>query len=496
MPEQFRGTIRVASRIIDYLSSGLYHSPAACLKELVNNGYDADATRVDILVKPDADRIIIRDNGEGMSREEFQKHFDRISESHKRDRSASTRSGRPKIGKIGIGFIAANELCNVMQVYSTKKGSSELLHITINFDEMRKPPEERRRKGTDFLKADYVGEILEADRSEHYTEIFLEEVRGEAREILAGAKPQSASDTTISLYGLKPASIEELLRTTFIRTWKDFDPYSETMLKIALNVPIPYYEHWLPNHLLSKVKDIVRGARRLKFNVFYDGTELRKPIVFAPERKALVARFTYKGKNVGCHGYFYAQHGAIKPTELHGLLIRIRHAAVGEFDGTFLGFSKTEFSLIQSWVSAEIWADDRLEEAMNIDRRTLRETNPAYVEVRTAIHDALRNVLADAREKIYAAGSETRRTEAAQASMQSIVEVTKNQVGRVSPRSASELTKVWRAEAKREGSEKAFLRKFTVAELYEMVVEVAAEVLSRQELEKFLRRLTEKLLGK
>src|SRR4051812_40023366 len=142
---KFKGQIRVASRIIDYLSSGLYPSPAACLKELVNNGYDADATRVDILVKPDADRIIIRDDGHGMSREEFQKHFDRISESHKRDQSDRTKSGRPKIGKIGIGFIAANELCNVMQVYSTKKGSTDLLHITINFDEMRKPPEERRK---------------------------------------------------------------------------------------------------------------------------------------------------------------------------------------------------------------------------------------------------------------------------------------------------------------------------------------------------------------
>src|SRR4051812_203861 len=80
----FRGEIRVASRIVDYLSSGLYNSPAACLKELVNNSYDADASQVDIFVKPDADRIIIADDGVGMSREEFKQHFDRVSESHKR----------------------------------------------------------------------------------------------------------------------------------------------------------------------------------------------------------------------------------------------------------------------------------------------------------------------------------------------------------------------------------------------------------------------------
>ena len=57
MPEPFKGKIRVASGIVNYLSSGLYHSPAACLKELVNNSYDADATEVNVFVKPDANRI-------------------------------------------------------------------------------------------------------------------------------------------------------------------------------------------------------------------------------------------------------------------------------------------------------------------------------------------------------------------------------------------------------------------------------------------------------
>jgi hypothetical protein len=44
--EQFSGEILVSSRIIDQLSTNLYESPAACLKELINNSYDADATKV------------------------------------------------------------------------------------------------------------------------------------------------------------------------------------------------------------------------------------------------------------------------------------------------------------------------------------------------------------------------------------------------------------------------------------------------------------------
>jgi HSP90 family molecular chaperone len=128
----FSGEIKVAARIIDHISSGLYESPAACLKELINNSYDADAKKVDVFVKPDANQILIADDGIGLNKDEFQRHFDRISESHKRETSDVTKYGRLKIGKIGIGFIAANEICDVMEIESTKQGSDELLKVTIN----------------------------------------------------------------------------------------------------------------------------------------------------------------------------------------------------------------------------------------------------------------------------------------------------------------------------------------------------------------------------
>ena len=136
------------------------------MKELVNNAYDADASIVSLYVKPDANRIIIEDNGTGISKIEFVNHFERISESHKRDTGDSTLSGRPKVGKIGIGFIAANEICDKMEIFSTKKGSVELLHVIIDFAEMRKPIEDRRTSTNEYVKADYEGEILEVESGE------------------------------------------------------------------------------------------------------------------------------------------------------------------------------------------------------------------------------------------------------------------------------------------------------------------------------------------
>lgn len=491
--KEFRGTISVAARIIDYLSSGLYKSPAACLKELINNSYDADATQVEVAVKPDADQIVIQDDGSGLNRTEFEKHFRRISESHKRDDGDDTPSGRPKIGKIGIGFIAANELCEVLELFSTKKGSTELLHITIDFNEMRMPAEKRRRKDGELVKADYTGELLQCGASEHYTQIFLKGVRGPAREILAGAMNNSNKEAE-SLYGLNPDSILERLRDPDLGTWKDFDRYSETLLKVALSVPVSYVRGWMPKRLHKYVARLEREEKKLNFRVVYDGTELRKPIVFRNAQRSFIKSFSFSGEDVSATGYFYAQHGTIKPEELHGLLVRIRHATVGGYDRTFWEFSQSEFSLIQKWISAEIWADDRLEEAMNIDRTTLRDTHPAYVELRGAVHAALREVCSEARSKIYEKGNTKRRGVAARNEIVKVGKIAKEAEKTVGKVAAKRISSTWASsESSDRKSQRTLLKSYSVSELLQVVLDVANSTLQPKVAANFITRLMERL---
>jgi hypothetical protein len=488
----FSGEIVVASRIVDYLSSGLYKSPAACLKELINNSFDADATLVQVFVKPDADRIIIADNGIGMMKADFIKHFSRISESHKRDDSDFTESGRPKIGKIGIGFIAANEICDVMEIYSTKRDSTELLHVSILFHKMREDPEKRRRNGDDFAKGDYEGEILDAASEEHYTHIFLKQVRGEARNILTGAKAHG--DTSASLYGLSSDSIRVRLRNPDLRTWADLDSYSQNLLKIGVNVPVPYYPDWMPEPLRSDVSDFDENTTRLDFHLEIDGSGIRKPILFPlDERRRLVNRFDFAGQHIAASGYFYAQHRAIWPQELQGLLIRIRNAAIGEHDSSFLEFPSSEGRLFQSWISAEVWADDRLEDAMNIDRRTLREAHPAYVELQIAIHEHLSKFIKEVRSKLYGEGSKAREQQRVQESVSSIVSVANRKLSGFDGGMAQAMMESWKKAADEQRGSRKLLRKYSVAEFYEIVIEVAKEVLDPNQAQEFLKRLTERL---
>lgn len=494
----FRGEITVSSRIVDYLSSGLYESPAACLKELINNSYDADANTVQVFVKPDADRIIITDNGHGMDQEDFVRHFHRISESHKRDDSDRTPSGRKKIGKIGIGFIAANEICEEMEILSTKKGSPDLLRVTIFFDKMRQDLDQRRREHDEIAKADYRGTVDGTNTEDHFTHIFLKRVRGEARKILAGARSLRSETKGRSLYGLKPESVRDILADQGLVSWSEFDEYSQTLLRVAENVPVKYHDNWLPRNLLSRVRDFVQDVEHLNFKVEYDGSELRKPVVLFPRGSnstsspCFLRRFTYKGKNVSAKGYFYVQHGTIKPEELQGVLIRIRQAAVGNYDSTFLSFPVSEGSLIQRWISAELWVDDNLEDAMNIDRKTLRVAHPAYVELQTALHKELRSVISQARKELYEAGNIERkkvRTATAVARLQDIV---RRDISPVSRTLAADLDATLKDVGQNPKSS-TFSKRMSVVEFYEVVVDVARKTLPPKLFGKFLKKLMERL---
>jgi hypothetical protein len=472
------GEIVVASRIVDYLSSGLYESPAACLKELINNAFDADARLVELFIKPDADRIIVADDGHGMDSADFKRNFSKISESFKREDSEVTVNSRPKIGKIGIGFIAANEICDVMQVVSTKLGSTEKIDIEINFAAMREPIEDRRRDGDEIAKADYAGVVTEAPADQHYTRIFLKRVRGPARDLLTGARNVGNPE---SLYGLGPKSISDRLRSGELRSWDDLDFYSRTMLEIALNVPVKYADGWSTSKHKRSLKEFESAVEALDFTVVLDGTELRKPTAFPSTTTSFIKKFDYQGSEVSFKSYFYVQHGVVKPQDLNGALVRIRNSAIGRYESGFLGFPNSIGTLFQRWISAEVWADDRLEAAMNIDRKTLRVTHPAYLELVENVHIQLKKVLDETRERLYEAPSRSHRADRARSTAQEV----RTTLAQSKSLTSHEIAKI----VPNEISEKQALRKYSVSEVVTLALSLAAEVMTKEQLKSFTRRL-------
>jgi hypothetical protein len=498
-PTEFEGEIRVAARVIDFLSSGLYKNAAACMKELINNSYDADATEVTISVKPDADLIAIEDNGAGLTREQFVTHFSRVAESHKRDDGERTARGREKIGKIGIGFIAANELCDQMEIFSTCENSTEILHVNIDFGKIRdRSFSTRREQGGDVHKGDYHGEIThDADAADHYTKVYLKRIRETAIDSFVSEADLLGSPSPKSVYGLHESSVLDLLSD--LDSWDQMDLYSQTRARIGLNVPVRYLAQWAPSELTSGLSPFTRRAFDTGFKVVYDGTELTKPIVLVQRRnRSLIRELSMEGEHIRVSGYLFASHGALKPKELNGVLIRIRDSAVGEYDATYLGYPQQINALFRGWVSGELYVDGALDEALNIDRQTLRDTHPAYVELRKWFLGELANFFKSVREEMYTQPAERRQQERVQAEKLSFSEITQRVKSAYGEAAASELAEAWDQPAapQRGRPRRSDLSKsFSVNEIYEIALDVAQSVLSPESAAAYIAELTRRLRG-
>jgi hypothetical protein len=506
-PEEFSGKIRVASRVIDYLSSGIYQNPAACLKELINNSYDADATQVIVSVKPEADIISIEDNGHGMSREDFVRHFENVAESHKRDNGEYTEGMRLKIGKIGIGFIAANELCDQMEIYSTRKGSRELLHVTIDFGDIRERPflERREEDGVSIDKGDYDGSVsTDAAVDEQYTKVYLKDLRPAAIDEFTKST-DSADNEAKSLYGLKPESVAALLAR--LESWDELDRYSLTRLRVGLNVPVRYLPGWYPQEYRDRLGPIEDDAAALNFSVRYDGTELFKPTILPPsETGQLLHVVNFTGEHIKVSGYFYIRHGALKPKDMNGVLLRTRGAAVGEYDRSWMGFPKQINPLFQNWATSELNVEavnpngqGGLDAALNIDRRTLRDTHPAYVELQKWFIRTLTDVLNLGKATLYATPAKERRQESARQTIRRVEDLARSVTESYGPvtadliRNSLGVSPASTGEVVPPRTTRALLREHQAIEVYEIAVECARAVLPDDLAEKFLQELIKRL---
>ncbi|MCM8827227.1 MAG: ATP-binding protein, partial [Candidatus Omnitrophica bacterium] len=96
----------------------LYSESIELIRELVANSYDADATRVDIIIKNE--EIVICDDGEGMDRKGLEQFFN-IGSPFKRINRKSPKFNRERIGEFGIGKFAVLSCASYFEVI-TRKG--------------------------------------------------------------------------------------------------------------------------------------------------------------------------------------------------------------------------------------------------------------------------------------------------------------------------------------------------------------------------------------
>lgn len=138
------GRFTVDTHLFRELGELLVGRDSTALIELIKNAYDADATEVivfgEYLEQPETGRIIITDNGTGMTREQFEAGFLRVASrlKEKGDRR-STKLRRRYTGAKGIGRLAAHKLAKVLNVDSTAIDDGDRrhsIHARINWDKV------------------------------------------------------------------------------------------------------------------------------------------------------------------------------------------------------------------------------------------------------------------------------------------------------------------------------------------------------------------------
>jgi Histidine kinase-, DNA gyrase B-, and HSP90-like ATPase len=484
--------LEVSSGILLHIGAGIYNSVAGAVKELVSNAYDADATRVTIMTSyPDFDRIVVVDNGLGMTEATFAKAMSSIGSSLKREianNGLTPRYKRPIIGHLGIGLMALSQICDTALVESQAAGAETRFVAKLDFTAIRRKSREQvlastlailqeRGKKADIQRAkDDLETLAELSMARDAAAIATRQEPGrQSREhlgycIIYPGLPATpgGQGTKITLHPLDPAVMstfkdlnrdvdalpkrlltDEILAKNpkvegetkrprrfvsnegALRLWQewrdqvnrqDWQALCETLSDGAIGYEeLPQYHQFLWElALLSPIQYFPSGPATIKpvlvqerqslaaykFSVIVDNRKLLKPIIL-PSAKIrrlpvkelqegldyIVDTFEHSTKvpttqgesDLSFSGYIFWQRSQIQPSSVRGIEIYIRNVGIGQYDHTLLNFSKVNPTSRAGQISSEIYVASGLEDALNVDRNSFRETDAEYIALRDFI---------------------------------------------------------------------------------------------------------------
>jgi hypothetical protein len=96
----------ISLSVLNHLGRNLYRNVITVLGEAISNSWDADAKNVYITIDRENNYMSIQDDGMGMTDDDFQGKFLKIGYSKRKKGDYTSPSGRPFIGRKGIGKLA------------------------------------------------------------------------------------------------------------------------------------------------------------------------------------------------------------------------------------------------------------------------------------------------------------------------------------------------------------------------------------------------------
>ncbi|MDJ1431145.1 sensor histidine kinase [Halostagnicola sp. A-GB9-2] len=124
------------SQLLSELGERLIASRKVALAELIKNAYDADATKCNIWLTDSGETLVVKDDGHGMTEQEFRDHWMTIATSNRSENPTSRRYNREVTGSKGVGRFAVRNLGLELKLESVAYDpeADEHRRLVANFD--------------------------------------------------------------------------------------------------------------------------------------------------------------------------------------------------------------------------------------------------------------------------------------------------------------------------------------------------------------------------
>jgi hypothetical protein len=448
MPQHTILPINVSSRVLRHISRGIYRTPAGALKELVSNAYDAGASDVTINTGfPAFNEIVVTDNGQGISADNFKNLIQHIGLSEKTIGSnfkiPSLGVIRATIGHYGIGLLAVGQLGSTMTIRSKEKGTREGFRAELDFEQfevstedgiprshikdeakIEKDEESQRwdsQKGIAIGKCKFWKENYpNTAKNESFTKIVLTNLRIQAVEKLRGTlrDKQNPQAMLWQEYSATFSDLLRLLREKEGLAKQGIYPYEQLVWELGVYCPVAYPNvgEFVKKRKLATIAEI---AKSTNFTVKMDGMEVLKPFEeeffqdddyrdYAHVFKWINETYTDDKTSPTVSGYLIFKP-QIRPKAIQGILVRESGVAVGLYDTTYLQYPFYEGYKFNQ-LTGELYASG-LSGALNIDRNSFNETDDRYVQLSVWLHAKLQKEVFPKIKQIQKAPAAKRRQE-------------------------------------------------------------------------------------
>jgi hypothetical protein len=386
--------IKVHEKALAHLSRGLYRSPASALRELVSNAWDANATEVRLTTNyPLFLQLAIEDNGNGFTRDEFENIMGGgIGNSQKRPIESPLLYGRPTIGRLGIGMLGIAQICGAFTLISKPRQGQgfrarvrlyDLLKERLDRDDELLVREEEVDVG------EYTIEAFDPEQSRYGTVLIADDLHPTfVRSFQSSLKYERFKEPSFDW--------KKCLRVvSSVHSLQELGDYWRLLWELAASCPVPYVaSNALPKRLAAEEQRILESYN---FKVIVDGIQLYKPVNLRGNDGGYTAHKIEDqhqriySRDLRFHGYVVVQEGAqLRPDELRGIMIRVKNVGIGYYDPSLLDYRFNEGPRSR-WVTGEIFVDEGLENALNIDRDSFNRFHPEFKAIQEYVHKLLRS---------------------------------------------------------------------------------------------------------